>query len=125
MSSRLETARFIFCDDDLKDIPEKDGGMTQDMQSPDISDPLPRDYDGHECKNSAPTKRYEEALILLDAAEFDTGNVMSQRLVMMLLKWTGPNRAERAGLLSSLAYDVWDVNSVKRIPRTRRQFELV
>jgi hypothetical protein len=124
-SSIRENARFIFCDDDLKDIPGIDGGMTQDMQDPDISDQLPRDYDGDECKNSAPTKRYEEALILLDGAELDFRNVKFQRLVMMLLKWTGPNRAERAGLLSSLACDIWDVNFVKRIPRTRRQFELV
>lgn len=44
---------------------------------------------------------------------------------MMLLKWTGPDRAERAGLLSSLRDDVWDVDFVKWISRARRKFELV
>jgi hypothetical protein len=125
-SSFGESARFVFCDDDLTDMQGgKNGGMTQDMQNLDIPDQLPGDYNTHEGKNSAFTKRYEEALILFDGAEFVLKNLKYQRLVMILLKWTGPNRAERAGLLSSLALDFWNIDFVKRILRTRRQFELV
>ena len=124
-STYWQEGRFVFCDEDGKDIPGEAAGMTQDMQYPGLPERLPDEYDAYECKNSAFTKRHEEALILLDGAEFVLKNVKYQRLVMMLLKWTGPNRAERAGLLSSLADDHWDIDFVKRIPRTRRQFELV
>ena len=69
-----ESARFVFCDDDLKDIPGQDGSMVQDMQNPDILD-WTGHYDDSNRKNLAFTsKRYEEALVLLDGPEFDQNN---------------------------------------------------
>jgi hypothetical protein len=60
---------------------------------------------------SGDRSQYGEALILIDGHHF-TKNERKQKLVLMLLKQTGPDQCERAGLFSHYSHS-WDASFVQ------------
>lgn len=63
----------------------------------------------------------DDALILIEWN--DSQRKAKRRLVMMLLRWVEPDRAERRGLLSEYRRE-WNADSLKQIPRRRKKFTL-
>jgi hypothetical protein len=96
--------RFAFRGIDGKDMPGEAAGMFFDVLT------------------NGDRSQYGEALILIDGHHYKR-NKKKQKLVLMLLKQTGPDQYERAGLLSHRD-DKWDASFVKKIPRTRKHLIL-
>jgi len=95
--------RFAFRDIDGEDMPGEAAGMFFDVPT------------------NGDRSQYGEALILIDGHHYKRNK--KQTLVLMLLKQTGPDQHERAGLLSHCE-DKWDASFVKKIPRTRKRLIL-